>query len=85
MKARKPLGLWLGLVVAVLATLYSFGGIAMTSWLTAVPGIPPARIRNDFVLWVPTTFVSLGTLLVFLFRLVKHYKQSARLGAPNDV
>jgi hypothetical protein len=69
------------LVASGLATLYSLGGIVMAYWVAAIPGQSPEQIRLNFAFWVPTTLIFIAVVGLFLYRLVRHYKQTRRRGA----
>jgi hypothetical protein len=60
-----------GLVIALLAFLYSLAGIAMAYWVAALPNQTPEHVRLNFIVWVPAALLTLSTaawLAVSLWR-----------------
>lgn len=61
----------IALVLSVLAFLYSLTGVTMAYWVAAVPGNTPARIRLNFLVWVPASVVTFALIVFFASRLVR--------------
>ena len=74
MNKKSSWHLWIGIVISVLASLYSVMGIAMAYWLSAVPGISHERVTADLAVWVPATIICVAISGVIIYRLVVRYK-----------
>lgn len=59
----------IGLVVALLAFLYSLMGVAMAYWVASLPDQTPEHIRLNFMVWVPAALLTLALCFWFAVRL----------------
>jgi hypothetical protein len=60
-----------GLVVSVLAAIYSFLGIMMAFWVAQVPGNSPQHIRVNFLVWLPATATFFLLAVLFAYKLMQ--------------
>jgi hypothetical protein len=73
---KKQTGLWFGLILCLLASLFCFLGYAQAIWLSATPNYPADRASYNVRTWGFSALAFFGAAVFFVVVL---YKSARRL------